>query len=354
MMTRPLILVTSAAGKTGAALVAELRARDWPVRALVHRADARSEHLRALGAEVVVGDLFDPEQVLAAMRGAKRAYFCPPWDPHMIHAAVAFAVAAREAGLEGIVGLSQWLASPSHPSLATRHNWLTDKLLAMVPGAGHVVIDPGFFADNYLRVLTFPAQLGIFPLPLGDGRNAPPSNEDIARVAAGALMDLDRHAGKTYRPTGPKVLSGQDMVEIFARVLQRRVWYTPLPDWMFRKALRALGVEPFQQTGLRHYMEEHRRGTFAIGAPNDHVREVTGREAEDFETITRRYAADPAIARTLPNFVRALGDFARIGLTPALDLDELAQRQRHPRPPRPLLAVDAPTWQATHAAHART
>ncbi|HWG20735.1 MAG TPA: hypothetical protein VG225_09405, partial [Terracidiphilus sp.] len=46
--------------------------------------------------------------------------------------------------------------------------------------------------------------LGAFPWIFGNSRNAPPSNEDIARVAAVALMDPARHGGKTYRPTGPK------------------------------------------------------------------------------------------------------------------------------------------------------
>jgi len=43
-----------------------------------------------------------------------------------------------------------------------------------------------------------------------DSRNAPPSNEDIARVAVAALMDPARHAGKSYRPTGPELLGAEE------------------------------------------------------------------------------------------------------------------------------------------------
>ena len=190
-MIRPTILVTGAAGKTGSAVVSQLRLRGWPVRAVVRRIDARSERLRAEGADVVAADLFDPQQLLKAMGGTSRAYYCPPWHPHMIQSAAAFAAAARQARLEAVVGLSQWLASPSHPSLATRQNWLADQMFSMLPGVAHVIVNPGFFADNYLRLIGFAAQLGMFPMPTGASRNAPPSNEDIARVAVAALIETN-------------------------------------------------------------------------------------------------------------------------------------------------------------------
>ena len=344
MSARPLILVTGATGKTGAAVAGQLLARDWPVRAVVHSLDARSERLREGGAEVVQADLFDPEQLFQAMRGVSRAYFGPPWHPHMLHAAVSFAAAARAAKLEAIVGLSQWLASPAHPSLATRQNWLADQVFAMVPGAAHVIVNPGFFADNYLRLIGFAAQLGIFPMPLGSGRNAPPSNEDIARVAVAALLDPQRHAGRTYRPTGPALLSAGEIAAILGKVLGRRVRHLELPMWMFLKALRAIGLDPFQQSGLRHYVEEHKRGAFEAGAPTSDVREVAGVEPESFEAIARRYAALPEARRTPGNKLRAILDFLRIGLTPAWDLDRFVRMQQHPLPPLPRLAIDDVAW----------
>ena len=45
MTAKPRILVTSAAGHTGAAAVGELLQKGFPVRAFVRRQDARSEAL---------------------------------------------------------------------------------------------------------------------------------------------------------------------------------------------------------------------------------------------------------------------------------------------------------------------
>jgi NAD(P)H dehydrogenase (quinone) len=77
-MINPKILVTGATGKTGGAVVTELLAKGWPVRAAVRVRDARSDLLQRRGAEVVVADIFDPGQLMDAMRGVQRAYYCPP------------------------------------------------------------------------------------------------------------------------------------------------------------------------------------------------------------------------------------------------------------------------------------
>src|ERR1700761_2132830 len=212
-MTNTRVLVTGATGKIGGAVAAQLLEKGITTRVMVHRDDARSARLRDLGAEVAVADMFDVQQVTAAMAEVDRLYFNPPYHPHVLDSAVAFAVAARRARVEAVVALGQWLSSPEHPSLMTRQAWLTGKLFDLLPNTAHVAVDPGWFADNYFQVLPYAAQLGILPNPLGAGRNAPPSNEDIARVAVGALLDPQRHDGRAYRPTGPKLLSGSDIAQ---------------------------------------------------------------------------------------------------------------------------------------------
>src|SRR6202049_4429283 len=167
-MVKPRIIVTGATGKTGSVVVAELLKAGYPVRAMVHREDARSARLKAQGAEIAVADMSDVERVADALTDVQHAYYCPPFDPYMIQGAVAFAVAAKEARLEHIVGLTQWLASPSHPSLMTRQHWLVDRLFSMMPGVAHTVVNPGFFADDYLATIGSAVHLCLFPLLLAD------------------------------------------------------------------------------------------------------------------------------------------------------------------------------------------
>ena len=58
-MTNTRVLVTAATGRIGGAVATQLLEKGVPTRALVHRDDGRSARLRALGAEVVVADVFD-------------------------------------------------------------------------------------------------------------------------------------------------------------------------------------------------------------------------------------------------------------------------------------------------------
>ena len=162
-MIKPMIIVTGATGKTGCVVANQLLKAGYPVRAMVRREDDRSARLKAQGAEIAVADMSDVERVADALKGVQRAYFCPPYDPYMIQGAAAFAVAARDAGLEHIVGLSQWLASPSHSSLMTRQHWLVDRLFSSTPGLSHTVVNPGFFADAYLVTIGLAAHSASFP-----------------------------------------------------------------------------------------------------------------------------------------------------------------------------------------------
>ena len=349
-MTKPRIVVTGATGKTGSLVVSELLKAGHPVRALVHREDARSARLRTRGAEIAVADLSDTERVAAALKDVQRAYFCPPYDPYMIQGAVAFAVAAKEARLEHIVGLSQWLASPSHPSLTTHQSWLVDRLFSMTPGVGHTIVNPGFFADAYLLPIGLAAQFGIFPWIFGNSRNAPPSNEDIARVAVAALVDPARHAGRSYRPTGPELLGSEEMAKAIGRAVGRSVVAVPTPIWLFMKTARFGGGLPIELlSNVRYYIEDHKRGAFELGAPTSDVLDVTGEPPEDFETIARRYAALPGNQRTPGNWLRGLAQFIITPLRPGFNFDRYDRELRRPFPSEPQFAPDSKVWRREHA-----
>jgi len=347
-MNKPRIIVTGATGKTGSVVVTELLKAGYPVRAMVHREDDRSARLRAQGTEIVVADMSDVERIADALRDVQRAYYCPPYDPYMIQGAVAFAVAAKESRLEQIVGLSQWLASPSHPSLATRQSWLVDRLFSMTPGVAHTIVNPGFFADAYLVTIGLAAHLGVFPWMYGNSRNAPPSNEDIARVAVGALMNPARHAGQSYRPTGPELLGADDMAQAIGRAVGRSVRVVPTPTWLFMKAARMAGMSIDLMSNVRYYIDDHKRGAFELGAPTTDVLDVAGRPAENFETIARRYAALPQNRRTFGNWVRELAQFMTAPLTPGFNFDRYDRELRRPFPFEPQSAPESKVWRREH------
>ena len=182
-MTKPKILVTSAAGNTGIPTTLQLLEKGYPVRALVRSDDHRANQLKAAGAEIFIGDQLSITSMRQAMDGVQRAYQCAPSAPNGLHFGTVFAIAAQESKLEHVVMMGQWLSHKDHPFMLTRETWLNEEVLKLLPETSLTVNNVGWFAENYFWVLEPVAQLGIMPMPLGDGqvkKNPPPSNDDMS------------------------------------------------------------------------------------------------------------------------------------------------------------------------------
>jgi uncharacterized protein YbjT (DUF2867 family) len=297
-----------------------------PVRAFVHNLDSRSDELRKQGAEVVEGDLLSPASVQAAMRNIERAYFTYPVAEGLLEAATIFATAARDAGLELVVNNSQLQGTPGDsayrdlqraPSFRNLQHRLADRIF------------------DWAQVRAVHLQ-------------APPSNEDIARVATAVLMDPARHAGKSYRPTGPELVGAEDMAKAIGRAVGRSVRAVPTPTWLFMKAARTAGLPIDLINNLRYYLDDHRRGAFELSAPTTDVLDVTGRSPEDFETIARRYAALPRNRRTFGNWLRQFAQLMIAPLSPGFNFDRYDRELRRPFPSEPQFASESKLWRREH------
>src|SRR6266481_1231950 len=219
MTENGLILVTGAAGQLGAVgrtVTGLLLDRGLPVRALVRRDDDRAAALRAAGAQVVVGDLLEPADVLRVVRGCRRVYFGMSVSPGYLEASVTMAAVAREVGVDALVNMSQMTVSQmsiqnTTPSPQQRQHWLSEQALAW-SGLPVVTIRPTVFLEGFFLPVTGLSvrDRGRIELPFGEGKTSPVSTADVARVIAAVLADPEPHLGRIYELTGPR---SQDMNE---------------------------------------------------------------------------------------------------------------------------------------------
>lgn len=345
--TKPRFLVTTANGRTGSAAVNELLTLGHPVRALVTREDARAAAWRHKGADVVVGSMFDRRDLGRALRDVQRVYHCPPFDARHLHGAMLLALAAEEAGVEVIALMSGWNPHPTHPSVMQREHWMANNLYRRLP-VDVIHINPGMFAFTYLVGLPAVKHFGVLALPFGEGLSAPPSNEDIGAVAAHALLNPERYVGRCLRPTGPQLVAPAEVATVLSTVLGRGVRYRAIPEATFVKFALAQGFPLFQVAQVRHYAAEMRAGAFAQ-PPSDHVREVTGRDPEDMETIAHRYLGEPSrvlAGLRLGSFAHAIGLGVKAMLTRVPDLDAWEDSRDYPRIDASELAHENPDWMA--------
>ena len=141
------------AGGVGRAVFEQLRAHDVPVRFMVRRQDERAAELKRLGAEVIIGDLTQPETVAAALQGVTRMFFTMAVSPDHLLAATVVASVAKEYGhLEALVGLSQMTvsqmtATSTDESHQQRLHWLAEQVLNW-SGLPVVHVRPTVFLDT--------------------------------------------------------------------------------------------------------------------------------------------------------------------------------------------------------------
>jgi NAD(P)H dehydrogenase (quinone) len=272
-------------GATGNHAARQLLAKGLTVRAFVHNDDDRSAAFEALGAQIVVGDVGDFGTVRAALEGVRRAYFTYPLADTLLAATTTFAAAAKQAGVESIVNMSQMTARPDHASPAARQHWLAERVLDW-SGIGVTHLRPPYFLENLLTIAN-PAAIrtdGKIYLPYGEGRHAPVAAEDLARVAVGILTDPAPHHGKTYAVTGPVSLSMTEQAHTFSRVLGRSIQYVDVPVENWRQALSRIDAfSPYLIEHLCQVAETHKHGEQDV--VTDVVEMVGGTPAQSLETF---------------------------------------------------------------------
>ncbi|HWG20734.1 MAG TPA: hypothetical protein VG225_09400 [Terracidiphilus sp.] len=122
----------------------------------------------------------------------------------------------------------------------------------------------------------------------------------------------------------------------------------PTPAWLFMKTARMSGYPIDLFSNVRYYIEDHKRGAFELGAPTTDVLDVTGRPAEDFETIARRYAALPRNQRTLGNWLREFVQFLIAPFSPGYNFDRYDRELRRPFSSDAQFAPESEVWRREH------
>ncbi|WP_393084026.1 NmrA family NAD(P)-binding protein [Streptomyces sp. LN704] len=288
MVTDNLVLIPGAGG-VGRTVFEHLRAQEVPVRFMVRREDERTAELRALGAEVVIGDLTRPETVAAALRGVTRMYFAMRVSPDHLLAATVVASVAREYGrLDALVDLSQMTvsqmtATSTEESHQQRLHWLAEQVLNW-SGLPVVHIRPTAFLDTPLFTMLAARSIqanGTIALPFGTGRTSPVAVDDVARVIATVLRDPAPHIGRVHELTGPRSVDMTELAAEFSRALGRPVSYVDMEQDRWEAQLPKLGMPPHLEQHVATMARLHRDNRY--DRTTDGVERVTGVPAQSIE-----------------------------------------------------------------------
>ncbi|MFD0259690.1 NmrA family NAD(P)-binding protein [Kitasatospora indigofera] len=264
----PVTLVTGGTGKTGRRVAARLTARGLPVR------------IGSRGARPGF-DWEDPSGWEAVLEGVGAVYLTYYPDlafPGAAEAVEAFSALAVAKGARRLVLLS---GRGEEGALAAE-----EKMKAT--GADWTVVRASWFAQNFSEGFFLESVLaGEIVLPTGAAVEPFVDADDIADVVVAALTG-ERHVGRTYEVSGPRLLSFHDVAAALSGATGRPITYRPAGKEEYRAELVAGGLPP-EFADLFDLITDGRNAHLAPG-----IQEALGRAPRDFAEYARKAAAEGA------------------------------------------------------------
>ncbi len=283
-----MILITGAAGKSGVAVLAALKARGATVRCFTSN-ETSAARLAAVGAdETIVGDLRDSAALQRAARGTRAIYHIAPnmSEEEVVMGAAAIA-AARAADVERFV-----YHSVIFPYLrALPHHW--DKLaveeMLVEQRMPYTILQPTMYMQNIAAVWQQIVEQGTFAQPYSaDQAMGLVDLDDVAAVAATVLLD-DGHVGATYELCSGESLTRREMATILGAAIGRIV-EAIVVDPAAWQAQHAPDLNAGRRKRLSMMFAHYDAAGLPPGNPNT-LRWLLGRPPTDFTTFAQRLAA---------------------------------------------------------------
>lgn len=213
------IVVTGATGRLGGRVARLLADRGVPQRLAV-RSPERAPQLP--GADVLRCDYADGDLVRSALAGAETVLMVSGSEtPDRVDQHRTFIDAAADAGVDRLVYVSFYGASPTATFTLARDHWATEEHLR-ASGLATVMLRDCFYLDFLPELVEAD---GVIRGPAGQGRVAAVAQDDIAAAAAAVLLDPRPHEGATYELTGPEAITLGEAAATIAAATGRSVTY---------------------------------------------------------------------------------------------------------------------------------
>jgi NAD(P)H dehydrogenase (quinone) len=280
-MSDGLIAVTGATGEVGGRVARRLAERGVRQR-LVVRDPSRAPELE--GAEVAGASNYEARlEMEAALKGAETLFLVSGEEArNRVEQHQSAVAAAKAAGVERIVYLSWFHASPGTAFTFGQHHFHTEE---HIKASG---LSYAFSRDNiYLDYVPFFAGAdGVIRGPGGDGRFAPVARDDVADVVVELLTNPDRD-GQAYEVSGAESYSLDEAAQRLSRAIGREVTYvdeTMEEAWASR---RPSGEPDWVIEGWITTYVAIARGELA--EPTTTVRDLTGHDPQTLEEFLERH-----------------------------------------------------------------
>ena len=281
---KPTVLITGATGQIGGDTLRNLQADQSITLVAAVRSHAKAQPFAAQGIRTVIMD-FDQEHTLApALEGIDRALLVTGYTVDMLRQSKAFIDQAKKSGVQHMVHLGACGRDDT-----TIGHWAWHQFVERYiewSGFSFTHLRPECFMQNLLSYDGTRAVInGVIEQYTGDARFSWVDGEDVARVAAQALLHPDRHAGQTYR-LGYDVQSYGDIAAIMSRVLGQPFRYDAQSPDVFVENMRAAGAEMAYMNCVHdNFTRMAARQIPGVEETFDNFSQITGRQPVRWRTL---------------------------------------------------------------------
>jgi uncharacterized protein YbjT (DUF2867 family) len=271
------IAVTGATGRLGGRVARRLAELGVDQRLLV-RDPARAPALP--GSHIATAEYSDRAAVRVALSGVHTVFMVSASEtPDRVQQHLAFIDAAVDAGVQRVVYVSFFGASPTATFTLARDHWATEEHLRSV-GVAHTILRDNIYADF---TPFFIGTDGGIRGPAGDGKAAVVAQADIAEVAAVVLTSDGAYDERTLNLTGPAALTMNEIASILSERLGRPVSYIPETIEEAYASRAGYGAPPWQMDAWVSTYAAIAAGELA--EVSEDSAEVTGQPATSLEQV---------------------------------------------------------------------
>ena len=215
------LAVTGSTGRLGSRVASGLSQLGVDQR-LVVRNPAKAPSLP--GTHVTTAEYEDRAAVRTALTGAHTVFMVSAAETaDRVQQHLTFIDAAVDVGVQRIVYVSFFGASPTASFTLARDHWATEEHLRSV-GIAHTILRDNIYADFTPHFL---GTDGDIRGPAGDGRVALVAQADVAELAIAVLTSDGAYDGRTLNLTGPTALTMTKIAAILSDHLGQTVRYIP-------------------------------------------------------------------------------------------------------------------------------
>ncbi len=268
-MSLPVLLIIGAAGNNGLATIkalSEQHADEVIIRAGV-RSEEKAQALKVQfpAIEIAILDLDKPETLKAAFAGVTKLFMIPGnVENREQHAKNAIDAAVESGSVEHVLFYS--VVGAEYEAILFARQFRYGEKYLEASGLKWTHLRTIFFQQNFVGWAEGIKQ-GALYFGIREGQFAPLNVSDIGQIAANILTS-DGHEGKAYNVTGPALLSGTDMAQIFSDVTGKEVSFVSPDEATTLSSLLDSGWPEWQAKGMLELFEVFASDQAAVVTPD--------------------------------------------------------------------------------------